>query len=311
MTHGATQPLSSTPPSSSSPRTSANHPLLLITHDGSGAATGFVEADAEHPHLNVHDLGVTRGDGIFETYSIGRGHVQALDAHLDRFARSARMLDLPQPDLGVWRDAVLEIGRRLADHEEAWVRTILTRGIEGHDMLTGWAQGRPAPDYRRERTEGLRVALLDRGLRSDVAQTSPWLLAGAKTLSYAVNRAAVREAQRRGADDVVFVSSDGFLLEGPNSTVVLRRGSTLSTPPVDFGILPGTTQGDLFAAAPEWGHEAVMEPLTPDDLHAAEAAWIVSSVRHVTPIRAVDGVERPIDASLSAAWNGYLHARLS
>ena len=71
------------------------------------------------------------------------------------------------------------------------------------------------------------------------------------------------------------------------------------------------TQGDLFAAAPEWGLEAVMEPLTPDDLHAAEAAWIVSSVRHVTPIRAVDGVERPIDASLSAAWNGYLHARLS
>ena len=69
MTHGATQPSSSTPPSSWTPPSSANHPLLLITHDGSGAATGFVEADAEHPHLNVHDLGVTRGDGIFETYS--------------------------------------------------------------------------------------------------------------------------------------------------------------------------------------------------------------------------------------------------
>ena len=43
--------------------------------------------------------------------------------------------------------------------------------------------------------------------------------------------------------------------------------------PVDLGILPGTPQGALFAAAPEWGLQAVMEPLTPADLHAAEAAW--------------------------------------
>jgi len=65
MTPGTTPSSSTTPPSS------ATHPLLLITHDGSGAATGFVEADAEHPHLNIHDLGVTRGDGIFEVKDDG------------------------------------------------------------------------------------------------------------------------------------------------------------------------------------------------------------------------------------------------
>jgi len=285
--------------------------LLLITHDGSGAATGTIDADAEHPHITVNDAGLTRGDGIFETYSVIRGRPQAFDAHLERFARSARMLDLPQPDPGIWRDAVLTVAQRLADHDEAWVRTIITRGEDGDDLLTGWVHGRPSPDFRRDRTEGVRIALLDRGLRSDVAQTSPWLLAGAKTLSYAINRAAVREANRRGADDVIFVSSDGFLLEGPTSTVVLRRGNTVVTPPTDFGILPGTTQGDLFAAAAEWGLTAAAEPLTPADLEAADAAWIVSSVRHVAPIRAVDGIERPIDASLSAAWNGFLYARHS
>jgi len=296
---------------SSAPQgTSDAQHLLLITHDASGAATGVIDADAAYPHITVNDSGVTRGDGIFETYSVIRGRPQAFDAHLERFARSARMLDFPRPDLTLWRDAVLTIAERLADHDEAWVRTIITRGEDGDDMLTGWVHGRPSPDFRRDRTEGVRIALLDRGLRSDVAQTSPWLLAGAKTLSYAVNRAAVREAQRRGADDVVFVSSDGFLLEGPTSTVVVRRGTTLLTPPVEFGILPGTTQGDLFAAATEWGLDATVEPLTPDDLHAADAAWIVSSVRHVAPIREVDGVERAIDSELSAAWNGFLYARL-
>ncbi len=54
--------------------------------------------------------------------------------------------------------------------------------------------------------------MLDRGYRHDAERTSPWLLAGAKTLSYAVNRAMLREAARRGADDAIFVSSDGYVL---------------------------------------------------------------------------------------------------
>lgn len=80
---------------------------------------------------------------------------------------------------------------------------------------------------------------LDRGYRSDVAATSPWLLQGAKTLSYAVNMAALREARRRGADDVVFVSTDGLILEGPSSTVISRRGDEFVTPPQNSGSCRG------------------------------------------------------------------------
>lgn len=286
--------------------------LLLVVPGAPGAAAHLVEADAQHPQLSVLDVAATRGDGIFETLSTGRGHAQALQAHLDRFARSARMLDLPAPDLAVWRDAVLALAQRLADHDEAWVKIVLSRGIEtpGVAVLpTGWAYGTVSPDFRRERTEGVDVVLLDRGLRSDVSATSPWLLAGAKTLSYAVNRAAVREAQRRGADDVVFVSSDGLLLEGPTSSLVIRRGDELATPPDALGILPGTTQVDLFAAADQWGLRTVVEPLTPDDLRAADAAWLVSSVRHAAPLRTIDGAALPVDAPLSAAMNGFLRAR--
>lgn len=283
--------------------------LLLVVHSGADAAAHLVEADAEHPQLSVMDVAATRGDGIFETLSVVEGHPQALEAHLTRFERSARMLDLPTPDRGIWRDAIVAVAERFADYDEAWVKTVLSRGVEGQPLPTGWVYGAVSPDFRRERTEGLSVALLDRGYRSDVAQSSPWLLAGAKTLSYAVNRAAVREAQRRGADDVIFVSTDGLLLEGPTSTVVIKRGDRWSTPPDDVGILPGTTQQDLFSAASQWGLEAVVEPLTPDDLRAADAAWLVSSVRHAAPVRAVDGVTLAVDAALTAAMNGFLHAR--
>lgn len=289
--------------------TAAEHLLVVVT--GPGEARSLIEAEVANPQLSVLDVGVTRGDGIFETISIGAGHPQALDAHLDRFARSARMLDLPEPDRDLWREAVQTLAARLSEHEEAWVKTVLTRGIEGQPVPTGWAYGTVSPAFRRERTEGIDVVLLDRGLRSDAPATSPWLLAGAKTLSYAVNRAAVREAQRRGADDVIFVSSDGLLLEGPTSTVVLRRGDVLSTPPDDVGILPGTTQADLFAAADQWGLRTTIEPLTPDDLGDADAVWLVSSVRHAAPVRSVDGAARPVDTPLTAAMNGFLRARRS
>jgi len=285
--------------------------LLLVVGASAAAESRLIDADAQHPQLSVLDVAATRGDGIFETLSIGRGHPQALDAHLERFARSARMLDLSAPELAVWRDAVLTIAQRLADHDEAWLKIVLTRGIEGQPLPTGWAYGTVSPDFRRERTEGISVALLDRGLRSDVSATSPWLLAGAKTLSYAVNRAAVREAQRRGSDDVIFVSSDGLLLEGPTSTLVVRRGDELSTPPDSYGILPGTTQIDLFAAADQWGLRTAVGPLTADDLHSADAAWLVSSVRHAAPVRSVDGRSLTIDSELSAAMNGFLRARRS
>jgi len=285
--------------------------LLLVVGASAAAESRLIDADAQHPQLSVLDVAATRGDGIFETLSIGRGHPQALDAHLERFARSARMLDLAAPELAVWRDAVLTIAQRLADHDESWLKIVLTRGIEGQPLPTGWAYGTVSPDFRRERTEGISVALLDRGLRSDVSATSPWLLAGAKTLSYAVNRAAVREAQRRGSDDVIFVSSDGLLLEGPTSTLVVRRGDELSTPPDSYGILPGTTQIDLFAAADQWGLRTAVGPLTADDLHSADAAWLVSSVRHAAPVRSVDGRSLTIDSELSAAMNGFLRARRS
>ena len=72
---------------------------------------------------------------------------------------------------------------------------------------------------------------LARGLPAEGTTDMPWLLAGAKTLSYAVNMAALRHAERRGAGDVIFVGSDGLILEGPRSTVVIatERGRRTRT----------------------------------------------------------------------------------
>lgn len=277
---------------------------------GAGQPDGpaFRFADPADPMLSALDLAATRGDGIFETISVAGGSPQALDHHLRRFARSAAMLDLPVPDEQAWRDAVHATAQAIDPVPEAFVKTVLTRGIEGTGIPTGWCYGAPSPDFTRERTAGISVVLLDRGVRHDVERTAPWLLAGAKTLSYAVNRAAVREAVRRGADDVVFVSSDGIVLEGPTSTLVYRRGDALLTPGVGLGILDGTTQASLFRWATQQGLTTGFELTTPDILRAADAAWLVSSVRYAAPIRAIDGVPMAVDAPFTIAANDWLLA---
>jgi 4-amino-4-deoxychorismate lyase len=291
-----------------------NHVLAILNRPSMDAAAhvegapSFRFVDAAEPQLSALDLGATRGDGIFETISVGDGAAQALDHHLERFARSATLLELPAPDERAWREAIAAAIDALDPVPEAFVKIVLTRGIEGGSRPTGWVYAAVSPDFTRARTEGVSVVLLDRGYRHDVERTAPWLLAGAKTLSYAVNRAVAREAARRGADDVVFVSSDGILLEGPTSTLVFRRGDTLVSPGTGLGILDGTTQANVFRFAEQRGLTATFEPAVPGDLLAADAAWLVSSVRLAAPIHAIDGAPLAVDADFTADMNAYLRA---
>jgi 4-amino-4-deoxychorismate lyase len=153
----------------------------------------------------------------------------------------------------------------------------------------------------------MRVAVLDRGLPTTVTRTSPWLLPGAKTLSYAVNMAAVREAKRRGAADVLFLASDGYVLEGPTSTLLVRRGDTFLTTPVSAGVLEGTSVATLFAWLREQqGLVAGEELMTVQDVRDSDGAWLLSSTRLAAPITHLDEHELPVDHELTARFQRVL-----
>ena len=159
------------------------------------------------------------------------------------------------------------------------------------------------PDpVRLARTAGIAVLTASLGFPADLRRRTPWLLGGAKTLSYAVNMASQRWAQAAGADDVLWISSDGYALEAPTSTLVWLDGTTLCTVPVDAtGILAGTTAGWLLRHAPELGFTADERMIPPAALLAADGAWLTSSVRGAAPIRTVDGSPVPQAPAVTAA----------
>jgi 4-amino-4-deoxychorismate lyase len=290
-------------------------PATVLVFLDPGFENGRI-ADACKPQLMATDQGATRGDGVFESLLAVGGRPRKLQAHLSRLAGSARALELDIPAENAWRRAIETAisefrGQAGPDSngpggaDEVVVKLLATRGVEGAPAPSCWVQASPPPAAgRRQRETGVDVILLDRGYDSEAGERAPWLLLGAKTLSYAVNMAALRYAQHQGADDVIFTSADGRVLEGPTSTVLLAHLETsddgaggvrtvrrLITPQLDSGILPGTSQGALFTAAKAAGWELGYGPLEPKDLLDADAVWLISSIRLLAPVNHIDGQE--------------------
>lgn len=284
-------------------------PVLVLVPGATGAPVDggalFHLADATVPQLSVTDLVATRGDGVFETIGAFDGEPVNVGPHLARLARSAAQIELPVPDVQVIAEAVDAAIAAHAPVAELSVRVMLTRGIEGDGVPTCWIHARVSDDWSPYRS-GMKVAVLDRGLPTTAAETSPWLLQGAKTLSYAVNMAAVREAKRRGAADVLFRASDGYVLEGPTSTLLVRRGDEFLTTPVSAGVLAGTSVASLFTWLEEEGLQGREELMTVEDVAGSDGAWLLSSTRLAAPITHLDDAELPVDHELTARFEKVL-----
>ncbi|WP_197378883.1 aminodeoxychorismate lyase [Mycolicibacterium mengxianglii] len=272
---------------------------MVVTLDGT-------VHDPDVPLLYADDLAAVRGDGVFETLLVRDGRACLVEPHLRRLAGSAKSLQLPPPDLPAWRAAITAATQQwtAGTSDEAALRLVYSRGREGGSPPTAYVSVGPLADrVAAARRDGVSALSLDRGLSANGADGLPWLLAGAKTLSYAVNMAALRHAAAEGADDVVFVSSDGFILEGPRSTVVIATddaaGSSgspcLLTPPPWYPILRGTTQQALFEVARAKGYDCDYRALRLADLHAAQGVWLVSAITLAARVHTLDG--RPLAAA--------------
>jgi 4-amino-4-deoxychorismate lyase len=264
---------------------------------------GVVPRDT--PLLVADDLGFTRGDGCFDAARVtvvdGVARVDHLDRHLARFGRSAAALDLPAPDPAAWRDLIAAALAEWAGPGEAVLKLVLTRGPEHSDSGTSAVLTiTAAPDATSARG-GVTGATVSRGYPSDAFASAPWLLGGVKTLSYAVNVAAKREAARRGVDEAVFTSSDGYLLEGPTAGLLIAADDALWTTPLGAtGVLESVTIDVIMDAARADGVATRHALFRPSDLPGTDGAWLVSAIRGVLPLVELDGVPLPHDPAISA-----------
>jgi len=220
----------------------------------------------EQARIPATDEGLLRGDGVFEVCRLYRGRPFALDAHLERMARSARNLRLDSFDpLRVRADVRLLLDA--AGPADGILRLVWTRG----DVRLAFLEELPRhpPTLSLATVEYAPTRLLDQ----------------VKSLSYAANMLATRLAAERGADQALLVTPHGRVLEGPTASFFcVLPGAGLVTPPLSDHILDSITRRIVLAVS-----EAREQVVTREDLEAAQEAFMVSTTREVHPVREIDG----------------------
>ncbi len=257
---------------------------------------GQILEDPTAPAITVQDHGLTVGDGVFEAVKVVDGVPFALTRHLERMARSARGLGLPEPDLEAVRRGVTAVLEG-QDLPLGRIRMTYTGGV----APLGSGRGDAPP------TLVVVAAPMEPAAASSYAVTVPWprnergALAGLKTTSYAENVVALAYARERGGGEAIFANLAGHLCEGTGSNVFYVVGGELRTPTLASGCLAGISRALLL----EWyGAREVDEPV--EVLADAEEIFLVSTTRDVQPLHRCDDrdldVPGPVTAQCQQVW---------
>jgi branched-chain amino acid aminotransferase len=244
----------------------------------------------EGPHVSARDRGVTLADGVFETMRARSGTIFQLNRHLARLGHGLATLSIPEPT--AVRSWILDAVS--ATRGDASVRVTVTRGVGGGGLV-------PTPDAdptvivivnelprfpRRIYEEGLSAHVAS-GRRNQHAMTN-----GLKTLAYTDAIMALLEARRAGADEALFLDTDGHCSEATASNLFIWTGDVLMTPPVSCGALPGITRAVVLDLAAALGVKTEVDTCELDTLGTAAEAFLTSSLRGLAPLVRIGG--RPI-----------------
>ena len=257
-----------------------------------------VLVDPSTPLVRADDLGLLRGESVFETLRIAGGRARLVEQHLTRMARSAERVGIDLPP--GWEE-LAAVTAAAYQGEDGALRLVCTKGGVSYALATA------VPEATVAQRAGVSAVTLPLGVPAGLRAEAPWLLGGVKATSYAVNMATLRAAEALGAQDAVWVSTDGFVLEAPTSTVAWVRDGVLVTPdPDDVSTLPGTTLAAALTVSPV---PVEVRRGTVEELRAADEVLLLSSVRGVAPVVSLDGRELgagPVTQELAARFEALL-----
>lgn len=176
---------------------------------------------------------------------------------------------------------------RLSAHLERLAGSALAFGLRADLAAVRRAAGEP-PQLVRVRVDRLgtsiareplsipnlpvRLAIAAERVRSDDA------FAQHKTSWRAVYDAALAGAREHGCFEAILLNERGEIAQGARTNIFARIGSTLYTPPLASGALPGILRAELLARG-----EAFERTLLEDDLLRAQAIYAGNSARGLLP----------------------------
>ncbi|MBC6992883.1 aminotransferase class IV [Neolewinella lacunae] len=259
----------------------------------------------EAAQLNVADLAILRGFGIFDFFRYLNGKPHFIEDHLDRFYRSAASLDLKIPvDRTELKAVVMELIRRNGK-ADGGIRFVLTGGYSPDGYTPGtpnlvamaypfaWP---PAELY----TQGCKVLIhpFERQMPS------------VKSIDYLEGIRIQPMLRAQGYDYALYLDREGMVRESDRSNYFIVKENTLITPAE--AVLHGITRLHLLRLAHHLSLPTEERPVTLAEVLSADEAIICSSAKGAMPITSIngapvgDGQPGPFTRQLMAAWPRYL-----
>jgi branched-chain amino acid aminotransferase len=271
-------------------------------------------------HVLAH--GLQYGTGVFEgikSYPTADGPaVFRLDAHLDRFYKSAELYDLEIPySLETLTDACLEIVRA-NKLEAAYLRPV---AFFDAATLSVWTKECPVTVAIAALPTGKYLANADAGVRVTVSPIRKFdnsaMPAWAKACGQYINSArAVNDAQRRGFDEALLLNSQGLVAEGSGENLFLVKDGALVTNDKDASILMGVTRASILEIARDLGIATRISSISVESLMTADELFFTGTAVEVTGIREIDshvvgdGKPGPVTRRIQDTFNQAVRGQL-
>ncbi|XP_002982973.2 D-amino-acid transaminase, chloroplastic [Selaginella moellendorffii] len=243
--------------------------------------------------IPMDDHMVHRGHGVFDTATIADGYLYELDAHLDRFHKSAAAAKIQPPfDRATMREILIQTvassGCKLGS-----LRYWLSAGPGGFGlsssectMSTLYAvvlslPAIPDPDM------GVTVITASTPMKHPQFATM-------KNVNYLPNALSKLEAESQGAFAAIWLDDEGFVAEGPNVNVAfISKSRELLVPEFDK-ILSGCTARRTVALAPKLVESGVLSAvkvtkISPEQAKDCPEMMLIGSTLPITPVVKWDG----------------------
>lgn len=241
-------------------------------------------APLEEMQVPMLDRACYFGDGVYDV-TFSENHVPfALDEHIDRFYKSAALLDIRIP---YEKAELMEIIRELVgklDADAQWIYWQVTRGTGLRDH-----------DYTPEMQGNVWIMLKPMKIRDVYEPVSiislpdtRFLHCNIKSLNLIPSVLATRKAHAAEVYESV-LHRDGRVTECAHSNIHIIRDGKVYTAPADNLILAGVARAHFLAMCRKMDIPVFEEPYTLEELRAADEIIITSSSALCLRVESLDG----------------------
>ncbi len=233
---------------------------------------------------------VFEGIRAYWNESESRLYVFRLDAHVERFAQSIRLMRMKQP----WsnqaiRDGILQLLRANQIAGDAYIRPFAFVPTAVFGRMSSFearivVSTQPWPSHGKH--ERGAHACVSSWTRISDNVMPPRVKGGSNYLN---SRLASEEARRNGYDSAILLNPQGKVAEAPGACLMLVRHGQVVTPSVTEGILESITRETLIRLCSEVLHGPVVErAVDRTELYVADEAFLCGTGDQVIPILSVD-----------------------